>query len=89
MSYFCWNAIALGTESRLLTPMNCTGSPASRNSVATFSRSGVSSMHGPHHEPQTLITTTSPRWSWEDHASSSRVVPSSVITVSRSFGASA
>ena len=42
-------------------PTNCT--PLGSAAAHTCCSAGASAMHGGHHEPHTLTTTTSPRWS--------------------------
>src|SRR6266851_5347071 len=55
----CSNASALGGESCTSSPMKRTG--AVLKEVASAARAGASRLHGAHHEPQKLSTTTLPR----------------------------
>src|SRR5680860_398168 len=79
------NALAEARLSRVLIPTNRT--PRSACCRASRTRSGVSARQGPHHDPQTLITTILPAQSESRNESPSRVVPSSSGAFVRLVGA--
>src|SRR6202042_3209846 len=72
------NASALVASSLISTPMNRT--PGPEKFRASWARTGASSRHGVHHEPQKFMTTTEPR-------SAARVNRPPVSVVPATFGA--
>src|SRR5690606_29247302 len=68
----------------MFTPTNRT--PCSRVFWCTCSSSGISLRQGPHHDPHTFTTTTSPRRSARSSESPSRVSPAIVGAGGRSPG---